>query len=116
MIHLLLRLVEPKVRPQSSPESLEFFVTDQACIKANYLYIFNNGLVRASNMESFLDAVNFNCIDEDTYLEVKMLKEDLGVDAWVQTQKKSHGYTPATIDKVLAVLSLKFDEDKEVQQ
>lgn len=111
----MLRLVEPKIRPQSSPESLEFFVTDQGCIKANYLYIFNNALTRASNtIDSFLDAVNFNCISEDTYLEVKMLKEELGIDAWAQTQKNSHSFTTATIDKILDVLSLKYDEDEEV--
>lgn len=49
IVHMFLRLVEPKLRPNSSPESLEFFVTDQSCIKPNYLYIFNNGLTRVAN-------------------------------------------------------------------
>lgn len=28
VIHLLVRLIEPRLRPQSSPESLSFFETD----------------------------------------------------------------------------------------
>jgi len=110
IIHLLLRLVEPKLVPFSSPESLEFFVTDQSCIKADYLYIFNNAFSRVSNIRNqFIDDVNFSRISEDTYLEVKMLKEELGVDEWVQTQIKAYGFTPATIDLILAILELRYD-------
>ena len=56
------------------------------CYKPGYLYIFNNGMVRSANVKGdFLDGVNFNRIDEDAYLEVKMLKEELGVDEMCQS-------------------------------
>ena len=86
VIHLLVRLIEPRLLPKTSPESLNFFETDQMCCKPYYLYHFNNGMVRSANVKgNFLDGVNFNRIDEDTYLEVKMLKEELGIDEMVQT-------------------------------
>ena len=52
IIHLLLRLVEPKLVPFSSPESLEFFTTDQMSIKAGYLYIFNTGFAKATSIRN----------------------------------------------------------------
>ena len=59
-------------------------------------------MVRSANVKgNFLDGMNFNRIDEDTYLEVKMLKEELGIDEMVQTQNRAFAMSPATIDKIL---------------
>ena len=81
VIHLLVRLIEPKIEPQSSPESLIFFETDQACLKPGYLYVFNSSFARIANRNgSLIDSVNFSRISEDKYLEVKMLKEELKID------------------------------------
>ena len=40
---------------------------------------------RGALKDNFLDGVNFNRIDEDAYLEVKMLKEELGIDEMCQS-------------------------------
>ena len=42
-----------------------------------------------------------------------MLKEDLGVDDWVAANKKLR-CTTETIDRALAILELRYDEDEEV--
>ena len=46
-------------------------------------------MARSTNKGNFLDGVNFNRIDEDAYLEVKMLKEELGVDEMCQSQNRA---------------------------
>ena len=51
--------------------------------------------------DNFLDGVNFNRIDEDAYLEVKMLKEELGIDEMCQSQNRAFSQSPETIDKIL---------------
>ena len=80
-------MVEPKITPQSSPESHTFFETDQYCLKPGYLYLFNSSCVRAvSNWNTLLSAVNFSRISEEIYLEVKMLKEELAIDEEVKKQ------------------------------
>ena len=85
VIHMLVRLIEPKLLPQTSPESLNFFETDQLCFKPVYLYIFNKGMAQSANVKgNFLDGLNFNRIDEDAYLEVKMLREELDLDGMVR--------------------------------
>ena len=58
--------------------------------------------------------MNFTRISEDTFLEVKMIKQELGVDEWIKTQKKFNEYTPKTIDLILKILELKYDEDEEI--
>ena len=73
-------------------------------------------MVRSANVKGdFLDGINFNRIDENTYLEVKMLKQELGIDEIVKTQNIAFAQSPATIDKILRILELKFDEDESVQ-
>lgn len=85
VIHLLTRLIEPKIRPQSSPESLIFFETDQSCMKPGYLFLFNNSFGSIANkLGNLVDGVNFNRITEDNYLEVKMLMRELAIDEEVK--------------------------------
>jgi hypothetical protein len=85
-------------------------------IKAGYLYIFNTAFSRVASIRNqFIDDINFSRISEDTYLEVKMLKEELGIDEWVKTQPKAYGYTATTINLILKVLELKYDSDENVQ-
>ncbi len=75
VIHLITRLAEPKLQPNTSPESLLIFEPEQACIKPNFLYMLNEAYGRAANKckTGFIDTLNFTRISEDTYLEVKML-------------------------------------------
>ena len=95
---MLIRLVEPKLLPKTSPESINFFETDQFCLKPGSLLTFNEACVSSANNPEqvadglrgdFLDGLNFNRICEDTYLEVKMRKEMLGIDEMVKTQNRS---------------------------
>ena len=76
LIHLLIRLVEPKLSAHTSPESIKFFETEQWCLKPNYLYIFNTSFNRfVTQRGNFINGVNFNRITEDIYFEVKLIKE-----------------------------------------
>ena len=43
-----------------------------------------------------------------------MLKEELGVDAWVNTQNRSASFSPNVIDRILTILELKYDEDENI--
>lgn len=58
-------------------------------------------MARGALKDNFLDGVNFNRIDEDAYLEVKMLKEELGIDEMCQSQNRAFSQSPETIDKIL---------------
>ena len=47
-IHLLMRLVEPKIVPNSNPESLNIFENEQSCIKPAFIYHFNSAMTQAA--------------------------------------------------------------------
>ena len=49
VIHMLIRLVEPKLLPKTSPESINFFETDQFCLKPGSLLTFNTACVRSAS-------------------------------------------------------------------
>lgn len=73
-------------------------------------------MVRSANVKgNFLDGVNFNRISEDAYLEVKMLKDELAIDEMVKRENRAFAQSPATIDKMLKILELKYDEDEAIQ-
>ena len=111
-----MRLVEPKVIRNGAPQSLEFFVSEQECLKAGYLYIFNNAFNMAAYRSDFgfLSQLNLSRVSEDVYLEVKTRKEELKVDEYVQGKIKAYSFNPQTIDAILAILELKYDLDEDV--
>ena len=110
-----MRLVEPKVVRNGAPQSLDFFESEQECIKAGYLYIFNNAFNQSAyKSDGFLSQLNLSRISEDVYLEVKTRKEELKVDKYLQGKIKAYSFNPATIDTILAILELKYDLDEDV--
>ena len=90
LIHLLMRLVEPQLSPNTSPASVQFYETDQFCLKPNFNYIFNTSFCRFVNQRgSFINGINFNRITEDIYFEVKLIKETLNLEEIAQTQNRA---------------------------
>ena len=118
VIHVITRLAEPKLVPNSSPESLLIFEHEQACIKPNFLYMFNESFGRAANKckTGFIDTLNYTRISEDNYLEVKMLWDELEIGKFGDSKIRAFSTNPETIERVIQVLELKYDEDEEVQE
>lgn len=68
----------------------------------------------ANKIGTLVDAVNFNRITEDNYLEVKMLMRELAIDEEVKKQNRAFAVSVHSINTILAILELKYDEDEDI--
>ena len=104
------------VEPRQTPHDTQFIgigIAGQSCYKPQYLHIANSFICHAGN--DLINRINLNRCTEDTYLQVKQWKEDWKIEAYVE-DKPAYKYSVMTINSILQVLELKFDEDEEVQK
>ena len=79
--------------------------------------MLNESFCRAANKSKngFIDTLNFTRISEDTYLELKMLWDELEIAKYGDNKIRAYSTNPETIQKALQVLELRFDLDEDVQ-
>ena len=71
-------------------------------------------MVMCHSGSKVIERLNLNRCTEDTFLEVKFAKERWEVDKYVE-DKPAYQSSVRTLNTVLRVLELKFDEDEDVQ-
>ena len=78
--------------------------------------MLNESFCRAANKSKngFIDTLNFTRISEDTYLEIKMLWDELEIAKYGDNKIRAYSTNPETIQKALQVLELRFDLDEDV--
>ena len=64
---------------------------------------------------NLIDRLNLSRCTEDTYLEVKERKEDWKVEEYVK-DKVAFQLSVKTMNLILEILELKFDEDEDIQE
>ena len=104
------------VEPGQTPHDTHFIgisVPGQSCYKPQYLYLANQFMCHAGT--DLIDKLNLSRCTEDTYLEVKQRREDWQIEDFVK-DKLAFQASVTTMNLILKILELKFDDDEDVQE